>query len=97
MTAGEGKRAEEGRHRGLGRGLSALIGEEALARMKRGSYLINAARGAIVDETALINALRSGHLAGAGLDVFEVEPLAADSPFPQIPTERCPFRGNTQM
>lgn len=58
----------------------ALIGSEALSRMKKGSYLINAARGAIVDETALVDALRSGHLAGAGLDVFEVEPLPLHSP-----------------
>src|SRR5437016_3287095 len=64
----------------------ALIGREALFRMKKGSYLINAARGAIVDETALINALRSGHLAGAGLDVFEVEPLPADSPLRSLDT-----------
>ena len=59
---------------------TALIGTEALSRMKKGSYLINAARGLIVDETALVDALRSGHLAGAGLDVFEVEPLPSDSP-----------------
>ncbi len=58
----------------------ALIGAAALSRMKKGSYMINAARGAIVDETALVDALRSGHLAGAGLDVFEVEPLPLDSP-----------------
>jgi D-3-phosphoglycerate dehydrogenase len=58
----------------------ALVGPAALAKMKRGSYLINAARGPIVDETALIEAIRSGHLAGAGLDVYEVEPLPQSSP-----------------
>lgn len=58
----------------------SLIDAPALAKMKRGSYLVNAARGAIVDERALVDALRSGHLAGAGLDVFEIEPLPKDSP-----------------
>src|SRR6266545_3146999 len=67
-------------HTPLDVGTKGLIGREAISRMKRGAYLINASRGPIVDDTALVEALRSGQLAGVALDVFEVEPLPVDSP-----------------
>jgi phosphoglycerate dehydrogenase-like enzyme len=57
-----------------------IIDADALGLMKRGSLLINVARGGCMDEGALITALVQGHLTGAGLDVFTSEPLAADSP-----------------
>ena len=59
---------------------TGLINKERLAKMKQGAILINTSRGAIVDENALIEALKNGRLAGAGLDVFSHEPLAMDSP-----------------
>ncbi len=54
-----------------------LMNAERLAMMKQGSYLINTARGPVVEESALINALKAGKIAGAGLDVFEFEPKIA--------------------
>jgi glyoxylate reductase len=57
-----------------------LIGSKELASMKRGAMIVNTARGSIIDEAALIDALRSGRLAGAALDVFEQEPLKPDNP-----------------
>jgi D-3-phosphoglycerate dehydrogenase len=57
-----------------------MIGTAALAAMKPTSYLVNVGRGALVDTGALVDALRSGGIAGAALDVFPEEPLGADSP-----------------
>ncbi|UYM03417.1 NAD(P)-dependent oxidoreductase [Solicola gregarius] len=62
-----------------------LLGARELALLKPGSILVNTARGAIVDEVALVDALRNGPLAGAGLDVFTAEPLPVDSPLRSMP------------
>lgn len=62
-----------------------LVGAPQLARMRRGSWLVNVARGPVVDEAALLDALARGHLAGAALDVFDVQPLPADHPFLRMP------------
>ena len=62
-----------------------LLGAEELALMKPTAYLINTSRAAIVDQTALLEALKQGRIAGAGLDVFEEEPLPASSEFRDLP------------
>ncbi|MGF6761071.1 gluconate 2-dehydrogenase [Paraburkholderia sp. GAS33] len=62
-----------------------LIGAAELRAMKKSAILINASRGATVDEAALIEALQAGTIHGAGLDVFETEPLPADSPLLSMP------------
>jgi D-3-phosphoglycerate dehydrogenase len=66
-----------------------LIGDAELAAMRRSAYLVNTARGRIVDEPALCRALAEGRIAGAALDVFEVEPLPAESPLRAI--DACLF------
>jgi phosphoglycerate dehydrogenase-like enzyme len=72
-------------HLVLGERTRGLLGARELARMKRTAYLINTSRGPIVDEAALVAALRQGTIAGAGLDVYDDEPLALDHPLRRLP------------
>jgi D-3-phosphoglycerate dehydrogenase len=67
-------------HTPLTKETRGMIGAKELALMKPTAYLVNAARGGVVDEAALTEALKAGKLAGAALDVFEAEPVAADHP-----------------
>jgi D-3-phosphoglycerate dehydrogenase len=62
-----------------------LIGEAQLARMKPTAFLLNVARGGVVNEDALLNALQNKRIAGAALDVYSAEPLPADHPFRSLP------------
>jgi phosphoglycerate dehydrogenase-like enzyme len=71
-------------HVQLGDRSRGLLGEKDLALMKPSAYLINTSRGPIVDEKALIAALKAKRIAGAGLDVFDVEPLPVDHPFRKL-------------
>jgi D-3-phosphoglycerate dehydrogenase len=69
----------------LGDETRGFLSKERIARMKPGVILVNTARGALVDEAALIAALQSGHIRHAGLDVFHAEPLQADHPLAKMP------------
>ena len=69
----------------LAAGTRGLIGADDIGRMKRSAYLVNTSRGPIVDEAALIAALAAGRIGGAGLDVYDDEPLPTDHPFRSLP------------
>lgn len=72
-------------HLVLGDRTRGIVGQAELSRMKPGAFLINTSRAGLVDQAALLSALSEGRIAGAGLDVFETEPLPADSPFRRLP------------
>ncbi|MFJ8003331.1 D-2-hydroxyacid dehydrogenase family protein [Streptomyces fagopyri] len=72
-------------HLALGESTRGLVGAAELALLKPTAYLVNTSRAAIVDQDALLAALREGRIAGAGVDVFDVEPLPADHPMRTAP------------
>ncbi|KIU32820.1 2-hydroxyacid dehydrogenase [Methylobacterium radiotolerans] len=72
-------------HLVLGDRTRGLLGAAELRRMRRDAFLVNTSRAPIVDQAGLLQALEEGWIAGAGLDVFETEPLPADSPFRRLP------------
>lgn len=87
---GAGPAAGHVRHRGMHvaadpRGTRKRLDAAAFAAMKPGAAFVNVSRGEVVDEAALVGALRAGHLSGATLDVFESEPLGADHPLWTLP------------
>lgn len=72
-------------HCGLNKDNAKMMNKATFAKMKKGSYLVNVARGGLVDEDDLAEALKSGQLGGAGIDVTNKEPLQGDSPLRGIP------------
>jgi phosphoglycerate dehydrogenase-like enzyme len=66
-------------------GTRGVVNDEFLGHMKPGAFLINTARGEVIDEAALLRALQSGHLRGAGLDTFAKEPPEPENPLLKLP------------
>lgn len=85
-------------HLPCNRATAGLFDAKAFARMKPGAIFVNTARGGLVDETALVDALQNGKLAGAGLDVFQQEPLPPDHPLLAIDNALlCPHMGGLDL
>jgi len=81
-------------HAGLNEQTRGMIGPDELALMKPTAYLVNTARGALVDELALADALRAGRLAGAAIDVWREEPVPPDHPLLSAPPDRVILTGH---